>query len=367
MIKSFSNTKIDLKNGLMFFSGIDPNISRYDIQKFPIFEKLIKKQLSYFWLPEEIDVTKDRSDFKSLTESDQNRYKLNIEYQILLDSVQGRCPSLAFLPFTSDPTMETFIQTWSFFETIHSRSYTYLIQNIFSDCGEVFDNILNNQYIMDRAESVTKYYDDLMVHVGTDIKSLSRDELMDIKRKFIRAFISVNILEGIRFYASFACNFAYKENGTMEGGAKIMKQIARDEAIHLAFTQNTINIWRDGRDDPDMKFLMEDMNDEIMEMYDESLTQEMEWAKYIFKDGSMIGLNDDILISYLKYMTNIRMKTIGLDQPYDVKKDPLTWMRKYTSSKSYQPAPQEIEIESYVQGGVKMSNINYNSLKKYKF
>ena len=373
-IESFNRKEVDHTKEYMFF-GEQPNIARYDVQRWPIFEQLIEKHLGFFWKPDEIDLTKDNTDFKRLSDHEKHIFMENLKYQTLLDSVQGRSPNLAFLPYVSLPELETLIENWSFSETIHSRSYTHILRNILVDPATEFDNIINNPNIMKRAEAVTKYYDDFMEYAslyslfGEGKHKFNGKEynisLRELKRKLILCMASVNILEGVRFYVSFACAFAFAENEVMEGNAKIIGLIARDENLHLAITQNILKKWANGKDDPEMEELFNEEIDNIKEMYLEAVEQEKEWSAYLFKDGSMMGLNDKILNSYVEYIAGRRMRAIGIKNDYSAK-NPLTWTDKYLVSSDNQVAPQEVEITAYVLGGIK-HDINENTFKDIEF
>ena len=345
----------------MFF-GEHVNVYRYDTQKYRIFEQLIEKQLSFFWRPEEVDLSTDRKDFANLPEHEKHIFLSNLKYQTLLDSIQGRSPNIALLPIVSLPELETWIETWSFSETIHSRSYTHIIRNVISDPASVFNDIIENEYITKRAESVTKYYDDLIESVayyqnlGEGTHTINGKELTinlrEIKRKLYLTMASVNVLEAIRFYVSFACSFAFAERATMEGNAKIIKLIARDEALHLTGTQHMLQIWALGKDDPEMGEIAAESKNEVIEIFREAAEQEKEWAEYLFKDGSMIGLNQDILGQYVEYICNQRLAAIGFDTIFPTMQNPLPWINAWLVSDNVQVAPQEAEISSYLVGAI---------------
>lgn len=345
----------------MFF-GQSVNVSRYDQQKHPIFEKLIEKQLSFFWRPEEVDVSKDRIDFENLPDHEKHIFLSNLKYQTLLDSVQGRSPNVALLPIVSLPELETWIETWAFSETIHSRSYTHIIRNVVKQPELIFDDIVQNDRIAARAIEVTRYYDDLIEFVGyynllgegkhTINGKEVRVNLFELKKKLYLAIMSVNILEAIRFYVSFACSFAFAERELMEGNAKIIKLIARDEALHLSGTQHMLNIMQDGADDPEMAIVAAQCREESIDMFKRAAEQEKEWAQYLFKDGSMIGLNKDILCQYVDYITNIRMQAVGLPTVFEIKSNPIPWINAWLVSDNVQVAPQEAEISSYLVGQI---------------
>ena len=360
----FNTEEVDTKKQPMFF-GKPLGIQRYDSYKYPIFEKLTTQQLGYFWRPEEVSLQKDRGDYQTLRDEQKHIYTSNLKYQIMLDSVQGRGPALAFLPYCSLPELEACMEVWGFMEMIHSRSYTYIIKNIYSDPSEVFDTIIKDERILERAKSVTESYDDFLNESqkygssNTWIHNLegvpyAQQTLKDVKRRLYRAIANVNILEGIRFYVSFACSFAFGELKLMEGSAKIISLIARDENQHLALTQNILNKWREG-DDPEMKQIAKEEEEWTYKMFDRAVNEEKRWADYLFKDGSMIGLNDKLLQKYVEWIANRRLKSIGLKPVYDIpaKNNPLPWTEHWISSKGLQVAPQETEVESYVIGGIK--------------
>ena len=347
------------------FLGNNVNISRYDQQRYIAFEKLIEKQLSFFWRPEEVDVSKDRADWQSLTDSEKHIFISNLKYQTLLDSMAARSVNAVFLPLVSLPEVETWVETWAFSETIHSRSYTHILRNLFTNPGEVFDDIIVNPAILKRATSIAKYFDDVILTTqllqsqgegsyeveGKTIEVSTRK----LKERLFLAVCSVNALEAIRFYVSFACSFAFAERELLEGNAKIIKLIARDEALHLTGTQHILNNWKSGKDDPEMKIVSEELRDEGLQIFLDVVEQEKEWAQYLFKDGSMIGLNAEILNQYIEYISNQRLTAIGYDAPFDIKSNPLPWMNAYLVSDNVQVAPQETEISSYLVGQVDSS------------
>ncbi|GEA59929.1 class Ia ribonucleoside-diphosphate reductase subunit beta [Vibrio comitans] len=359
---TFTQNKNDQLKEPMFL-GQPVNVARYDQQKFEIFEKLIEKQLSFFWRPEEVDVSSDRIDYNKLPEHEKHIFISNLKYQTLLDSIQGRSPNVALLPLVSLPEVETWIETWSFSETIHSRSYTHIIRNIVNDPATVFDDIVENEHILKRAKDIAHYYDDLIqatndYHRYGEGKHEVNGEIVDVnlhtlKKKLYLCLMSVNALEAIRFYVSFACSFAFAERELMEGNAKIIKLIARDEALHLSGTQHMINLLRNGQDDFSFMQIAEECKQECFDLFKEAAEQEKEWAEYLFKDGSMIGLNKDILCQYVEYITNIRMNAVGLDAAYpEATNNPIPWINAWLSSDNVQVAPQEAEISSYLVGQI---------------
>ena len=361
----FNTNQVDIKKQPMFF-GQPLGVQRYDSAKYLVFEKLTQRQLGYFWRPEEVSLQKDRGDYQNLRPEQKHIFTSNLKYQIMLDSVQGRAPGMAFSPYCSLPELEGCMNVWQFMEMIHSRSYTYIIKNVYPDPSEVFDTIIDDERILQRAESVTKSYDELINHahdygsgntwkMATDGHISGTFDRYELKRKFYRAVANVNILEGIRFYVSFACSFAFGELKTMEGSAKIISLISRDENQHLVITQQILKNWREGNDDPDMTKIAKEEENNVIEMFRNTVDEEKKWAEYLFKDGSMIGLNDKLLSQYVEWIANKRMRAIGLKPLYDIpmRNNPLPWTEHWISSKGLQVAPQETEVESYMVGGIK--------------
>ena len=360
----FNTEEVETTKQPMFF-GKPLGIQRYDNYKYPVFERLTTQQLGYFWRPEEVSLQKDRSDYQTLRPEQKHIFTSNLKYQVMLDSVQGRGPGMAFAPYCSLPELEGCMKVWEFMEMIHSRSYTYIIKNVYSDPSEVFDTILKDDRILERALSVTQAYDAFINEAheydqsnmwkdGWKGSYVSQSTIYELKRKLFRAVANVNILEGIRFYVSFACSFAFGELKLMEGSAKIVSLIARDENQHLVITQQILNKWRNG-DDPDMKKIFKEEEPWFYKTFENAVNQEKLWSEYLFKDGSMIGLNEKLLQQYVEWIANKRMKAVGLKPVYDIaqRANPLPWTQHWISSKGLQVAPQETEVESYVVGGIK--------------
>jgi len=360
----FNTDKVDTTKGQMFF-GPPLGVQRYDKFKYPIFDKLTKNQLGFFWRPEEVSLQKDRADYLTLNKAQKHIFTSNLKYQILLDSVQGRGPGMAFMPYCSLPELEGCMNIWQTMEMIHSRSYTHIIKNVYADPSEVFDTILEDEKILARAESVTRAYDDFINDAhrydtsnwwrpdwqGTASAQYEKNSL---KRKLYRAVANVYILEGIRFYVSFACSFAFGELKLLEGSAKIIGLIARDESQHMTVSQNILNKWKQG-DDPEMVTIAQEEEQNVYNMFKESVEEEKSWAEYLFRDGSIIGLNEKLLQNYVEWTANRRLKSIGLKPIYDIpmSNNPLPWTQHWLSSKGMQVAPQETEVESYLIGSIK--------------
>ena len=372
----FNSEEVDTKKQPMFF-GKPLGVQRYDSFKYPVFDRLTTQMLGYFWRPEEVSLQKDRADYQSLRPEQKHIFTSNLKYQILLDSVQGRGPGMAFAPYCALPELEGAMNVWQFMEMIHSRSYTYIIKNVYPNPAEVFDTILDDEKILKRANSVTASYDDFI----NDAQEYGQGRMWDkdwkdspssqwtiheLKRKLYRAVANVNILEGIRFYVSFACSFAFGELKLMEGSAKIISLISRDENQHLVLTQNILKNWMNG-DDPEMKQIADEERNNVIGMFRNAVEEEKEWAEYLFSGGSMIGLNDKLLNQYVEWIANKRMKALGFDPIYDqpLRNNPLPWTQHWISSKGLQVAPQETEVESYVVGGIKQ-DIKKNQFSGFK-
>lgn len=333
--------------------GKNINVQRYDRQRYEVFDKLYEKQISFFWRPEEIDLSRDRIDFTSkLSDAEKHIFTSNLKYQTLLDSIQGRSPAIAFLQIVSAPELEAFINSWVFFEGIHSRSYTHIIRNVYNEPSVVLDDIMVNDAIMKRASAIGDYYDDL-IQYAMRYNLGEQVDTIELRKKLMLCMVCVNVLEAIRFYVSFACSFAFAERELMEGNAKIIRLIARDEACHLSATQTIINLWRSGKDDLLMAELWESNQEEIIGIFKIAAEQEKEWADYLFKDGSMLGLNKEILCQYVEFITNQRMQAVGLPLLFpDSKSNPISWINTWLSSDNVQVAPQETEMSSYLIGQI---------------
>ena len=360
----FNRNEIDFTKEPMFF-GEDQNVQRYDIFKYPALDKLNQTMLGYFWRPEEVSLQKDRADYQTFRPEQKHIFTSNLKYQTLLDSVQGRGPSLAFLPYVSNPELEGCIITWDFFESLHSRSYTHIMKNVYADPSEVFDTILNDEEIIKRAISVTENYDKFS-QLAEDYFVKGKGDIKAVKKALYLAMVNVNILEGLRFYVSFACTFAFGELKLMEGSAKIISFIARDEATHLNLSTQVIKNWHDG-DEAEMKKIAEQCKDEVRSMYELCVEEEKAWARHLMKDGSIIGLNEKLLGDYVEFVANKRLKAIGFDPLFDrpANANPLPWTQHWLSSAGLQVAPQETEVESYIIGGVKQ-DVDKDTLKGFK-
>ena len=372
----FNTQEVNTLKQPMFF-GSPLGVQRYDSYKYPEFEKLTQQQLSFFWRPEEISLQKDKADYLTLRPEQKHIFTSNLKYQILLDSVQGRGPGMAFIPYCSLPELEAAMTVWEFMEMVHSRSYTYIIKNVYANPSEVFDTIIRDEMILERASSVTGAYDDFinsahqydsgnMWRFANEGVDAGKNDRIELKRKLYRAIANVNVLEGIRFYVSFACSFAFGELKLMEGSAKIISLISRDESQHLNLTQKILNKWNKG-DDPEMLQIIKDEEQYVYKMFETAVNEEKRWAQYLFKDGSMIGLNDKLLYNYVEWIVNRRMKAIGFKPMFDIpmKNNPLPWTEHWLNSKEVQEAPQETEKISYLVGALNQ-DMDTNTFANFK-
>ncbi|AFO10751.1 ribonucleotide reductase of class Ia (aerobic) beta subunit [Escherichia phage ECML-134] len=368
----FNTNPVDvLKEPMFFGSGL--GIARYDIQRHKVFEDLTEKQLSFFWRPEEVNLMMDAAQFNKLPQYQQNIFTNNLKYQSLLDSIQGRAPSAVLMSLISDPSLDTWVATWTFSETIHSRSYTHIMRNLYTDPSKVFDEIVLDEAIMKRAESIGRYYDDVLIKTrewenAKEFVELAKEspdadfrlnraikQEAEAKRALMKSLYLclhvINALEAIRFYVSFACTFNFHKNmEIMEGNAKIMKFIARDEQLHLKGTQYIIRQLQLGTDGDEWVKIAQECEQEAVDIFMEVNRQEKDWAVHLFKDGDVPGLNTNSMWSFIDYLTVSRMKQCGLPCPITDApvKHPYPWIREYLNSDNVQSAPQEVELSSYL-------------------
>ena len=319
----------------LFFGPEGHGLSRYDIVRYPILQKINEKMQGFFWRPVEIDFSLEKKEFNRLNDVEQFVFTSNLRRQILLDSIQGRAPSLAFLPICTDPALENCILTWSMFESIHSESYTHIIRAIYPDPSAVFDGIPGIKEIADCAGSITRSYDALIATPN--------------KENLYLGLISTNALESLRFYVSFTPTFSFAERGFVDGSAKTVRFIARDENMHLALVTHVLRILP--KDDPDFIQIAGDLRQASIDIFLEAAEQEREWVKYIFQYGSVLGLNENILNDYIDFLLNKRLAAIGLGT-LTRRDHPIPWIERHFSSADLQPAPQETEMSSYLTSSV---------------
>lgn len=348
----FSLRDIDHNKAKIFFDESGTvDIQRYETSKYPIFKKLLDQQLSFFWRPEEINLSKDAADFKDLTEAEQHVFTSNLKRQILLDSIQGRGPSLCFGRVVSDPIVETLIHTWNFFENIHSLSYTHIIRNVYPDPSKIFDEMRDIEEIVRCGEDVSQYYDSM-------IEKLDDRYYSSFSKKYstYMALVATNALEQIRFQVSFACTFSFGQRNLMSGSSRIVKLIRQDEALHCGITQNLLKVIV--KEDEEFAKIAEDFKDAVSDIYHDVYKQELEWIEFLFQKGPIFGLTKEELELYLSWLTAKRMQGMGITPNFKFpKKDPLPWMARWIDTEGDQPPPQEEEIVSYQTGTIDF-NIN---------
>lgn len=357
----YGKTNLDFKEEPLFF-GSELNIWRNDIPSVKDLNDLDEKMTSFFWVPQKISLSKDKGDFKKLTKAQKHLFVENLKYQILLDSIQGRSPLAVFGPWISNPVIESCFTTLQYFETIHSKSYSWMIKNIFNDPAEVFDTIVDHPEIKERSEAVVKYYDDFYYHSIKHQAGTPECTLRELKKKMILTLCAWNALEGIRFYVSFACNFALARNKVMIGSSNILREICRDENLHLALTQKILKRFSSGEQGVEWKEIFEESIPEMTEIYKNTIDQEKTWAKHLFKEGPLLGLNEHILGSYIDYISTKRMKSVGLEPVCPEYNNPCVWMDDFLSNKKTQKASQETEQTSYVNAAGIDGEIDWEEL-----
>lgn len=331
--ENMSVLNLSTNSDRLFFGNAGHGIARYDKVNYDIFLKLNIKMQSFFWRPGEVDMSQEKRSFESMSKIEQHIFTSNLKRQILLDSIQGRAPALVFMPHVTDPSLENCINTWGFFESIHSESYTHIIKAIYPNPSLIYDDMVNIKEIADCSVSISKAYDDFIEN--------------PTKENLYLALVAANALEAIRFYVSFACTFSFLERGLVEGSAKIIKLIARDEAEHLSLVQHILKILP--KDDPDFIDIIKDKKEAALNIFKEAADQEKQWAKYLFKDGAILGLNEKILCEYVDYLFLRRAKAIGLSVNTSYTgNNPIPWINKHFTSSNSQVAPQEVEISSYL-------------------
>lgn len=338
----------------MFF-GDDPGLARYETTKHEKFEDLIQKSLGFYWRPEEVGLVNDGNQFRALSQELQDVFTYNLFYQILMDSVQGRSPAITLGVIVSDVALETWIMSWTFFETIHSRSYTHIIRNLYADPSKVFDKIPENNKIIERALAICKYYDNLQDLIYCYKADKIRDrvypgQLREVKKALYLCLHAINALEAIRFYASFVNTFNFFENmKIMEGNTKIMQFIARDENLHHQGTRYIINQLQAGVDGTDWQEIAAECKEEAEQIFHEAIIQEKDWVSYVYDKVEPPGLSITLMHQFIDYQAVPSMRKVGLDTDIvPPRKHPIPWVNKYFMTAATQVAKQETELTSYL-------------------
>jgi len=335
------------------FLGKDLGTQRFDIIKYPVFSDLNDKMVSYLWAPSEINLINDRTQFESMNETERFVFTENLKFQTMGDSLLSRSIDL-IKQHVTNTELEYCFTTQAYVEQIHSKSYTWILQNITDNPTEFFDSILENEHIVARAEDITESFDALLGKTRSD---------RNIKETIFKSILSLQIAEGLFFYSSFACSFWFGSRGIMRGNADIIKLISKDEHLHLSITQNILKKWKNDESEG-FKKVMDRNEDLIYETYRLAVTKEKEWAEHLFSKGSLIGLNEKILSGYIEWLANLRLTNLGYKKLYDQKENPLRgWINEYSDSSKTASMPQESEITSYVKGSQNV-NVDFEKLKK---
>jgi len=319
----------------IMFLGEDLSLQRYDQFKYPKFFELWEQQENYRWRPQRIDLSKDRVDFEKLNPTERFIFESNIRWQTMTDSMLSRSIH-KMSEYVTNPELELCMGTWASMEQMHSFSYTHIFKNVTKNATAFFDSILEDKEILVRAKEISEAYDRLLINSK------------DIKEKILDSVICTNITEGVSFYTSFICSFFFGYKGLMEGSAKIIGEIARDENLHVAITQNIIKNWKN-RPEEGFQELLNDSEEKIYDLYQLAVNNEKKWVDYLFSHGSLLGLNEEILHGYIEWLANTRLSAIGYKKIFDQKKNPVSgWSTRYFDSSKVQIAPQESELESYL-------------------
>ena len=357
-------TKTDYLNRKMFLDPEGPvTIQRFEEVKYKKIADFETTARGFFWVPEEISLTKDANDFKDASDAVKHIFTSNLLRQTALDSLQGRAPSQVFTPVVSLPELEALIYNWSFFETnIHSRSYSHIIRNIYNVPKDVFNTIHDTQEIIDMASSVGNYYEAL--HNVNCQKQLGMPVLEKDHIKAIwMALHASYALEAFRFMVSFATSLAMVENKIFIGNGNIISLILQDELLHKGWTAYLIN--QVIKEDSRFAAIKQECEAEVYQLYMDVIREEKDWAKYLFKFGPVIGLNANILNDFVDYTAVGALKDIGIKyQSIAPKSTPIPWFNKHVDTSKKQSALQETESTNYVIG-VMSDSLDYDTLPNF--
>jgi len=359
------NTKTDYLTRKMFLDPLGPvTVQRFEEVKYQKLQKIEQTARGFFWVPEEISLTKDANDFKDASDAIKHIFTSNLLRQTALDSLQGRGPSQIFTPVVSLPELEALMYNWSFFETnIHSRSYSHIIRNIYNVPKEVFNTIHETKEIVDMASSVGKYYDDLhRLNCLKETADPTKETVLEpahIKAIWL-ALNASYALEAFRFMVSFATSLAMVENKIFIGNGNVISLILQDELLHKEWTAWMIN--QVVKEDPRFLKAKQECEQEVYQIYMDVIREEKEWADYLFKKGPVIGLNASILKEFVDYTAFNALKDIGIKyQIAAPKSTPIPWFNKHQDTHKKQTALQENESTNYVIGAMS-EFINYDEL-----
>jgi ribonucleoside-diphosphate reductase beta chain len=344
----------------MFLDLAGPvTIQRYDEFAYPFIRKFTQTQKGFFWVPEEITLVKDKIDFKEANEAVRHIFTSNLLRQTALDSIQGRAPEQVFKPVCSVPELEALVQWWSAFEQIHSEAYSHIIRNIYNVPSDEFNRIHDTQEIIGMAANIGKHYDNLHLlncRKELNVETVGEQEHIDAIWMALNASYA---LEAIRFMVSFATSLGMVENKIFIGNGNEIALILQDELLHTDWTAQIIN--RVVKDDPRFAVAKERNKEAVFDMYLGVIEEEKAWAKYLFKKGTVLGMNEAIMRSHVDYTAQLRLKEIGLKYDANIKSPPLPWFNKHMNTSKKQTALQENESVSYVLGSM-TNTINYEEL-----
>ena len=358
----------DYANRMMFLDPAGPvTIQRYEEYAFPKIAQFLETQKGSFWGPNEVTLMKDQIDFKEASKSTRHIYTSNLLRQTTLDSIQGRSPVQIFTPVCSVPEVEGLVLWWSAFEQIHSMSYSHIIKNIYNVPVEQFNAIHSVPEIVQMASGIDKYYNDLHElncrvalkgDMWDDYPSLKVTEHQHIKAIWM-ALIASYGLEAIRFMVSFATSLGMVENRLFIGSGNLISLILQDETLHTKWTAYIINQLL--KTDPRFREVASETRRESLDALESVVDEEKAWAKYLFKEGPMVGLNEKIMVDFVDHTAPLKLAEIGIKIPTRVKSTPLPWYNKHFNTNKKQTALQENESVSYVIGAM-TSTINYDEL-----
>ena len=335
----------------MFLDPEGPvTVQRFEEVKYPKLTKFEETARGFFWVPEEVSLTKDKIDHKESSDAIKHIFTSNLLRQTALDSIQGRAPSQIFGPVSSIPELEALILTWGFFETsIHSKSYSHIIRNVYGVPKEEFNKIHSTTEIANMASNVCKYYDYLhKLNCQKEIGEMLVSEREHIKAIWMALHASY-ALEALRFMVSFATSLAMVENKIYIGNGNIISLILQDEILHSEWTAWIIN--NVVKEDERFADIVDECAAEVYQLYMDVINEEKAWADYLFTKGVVIGLNAEILKDFVDYTAYTKLKDIGIKymSPHP-KSSPIPWFNKHININKKQAALQETESTSYVIG-----------------
>lgn len=328
-----NNKAVDIMKQPMFL-GEDMGLQRYDVIKYPVFKKSYEDQRSQYWQANEVPISNDRAQFGELVDQEKFIFTNNLMFQTVGDSCLSRTID-NLKKYCSNSELEFAMNWWLLMENTHSESYSYILQNIVKDPSKFFDDIYKNKEVMHRASQLTSDFDKLL------------GESKNVKEDIFKTVLSLQIAEGILFYVSFACSFWFGSRGLMKGNSDIIKLINKDEALHVAITQNIMKIWKKDKNEG-FQDIVNGNEDLIYKTYEKAVANEKAWASYLFSQGSLLGLNEQILHGYSEWLANTRLRSMGFDTIFDTKANPIGgWINEYIKSDETVPAPQEKNIIDY--------------------